>query len=88
LNGIVGTLDYYCHILNRYPNEWLLNLARKVTGQPHNCSYREYFEVQIHGSVDMRKDVAALVVPKGFASTKKFVEFQHKYHVELIFNKN
>jgi len=67
----LATNENYAHVLLKYPDADLQSIlsVSRLRGDPNVC--RQYKEAQIHGPIDLEKDVQTLSVP-GSAATYEF----------------
>jgi hypothetical protein len=84
----LGVLDFCAHVVNTYSDEELRNMAEITNGKIPFAEYKStvYKEIQIHGDIDITRDVSALHIPRGLLKSEIDVvdAFQIKFNIDVI----
>lgn len=89
VNGVVGTLKHNKHLLNQLTTEELKQIIQVAIFGAHNDKDKQtaYREIQIHGPVQLDRDVYSFHVPdnvRNRAKEKEFNEFCEKNGIKLV----
>lgn len=80
---IIGVLDYPAHIMQSFTDDELLGIVDILKGDTHSINPQDiYREIQIHGEVDIARDVAAVHAPRSIEQTA--VEFGKKFNIRVV----